>query len=950
MSGQAQDNIRQIKEQIDARQKDTEDVTGYLTEAAKSRDLRRDFEAQKFIVQQLYELEVYEEAEKLCRRLLRRRPNDAELQSLHMKLRQAEASEQDLTPFEKNRRIIERVKKTVEGKIVGLEDFINELSINVQNALLSENQLHSYKELLLLSSPRSQGVKTVLAYFFEELEKYSLLEKGGVTEIDLPKYSSDSKEAQNDFLTDMYNAFKGKGQVTVFKNIDQCPQHLVPSMNEIVSQGKISLDGRYVHAHGGLNKVHDSLVSGSFDSIEAKDQFIIFQTHESIEEGLSIFTTTSRRRLSNQITIERMSDLESTLLFDKIFEEYIKRIDRNLHVHLELDKLSFGEVIPSLFRESGAIGLTEFAERVYGFINRYFVEHVEQIDEQWEVAHESGKVVLRGDLTTIELLTLVQEDNSLAKIEEKINNLIGLDDVKESLDQLKLYIENQRRRAERGLSSDLIGVHFLFQGNPGTGKTVVARLVAEYLKAVGYLSEGHLVEVDRSGLVGEYIGHTATKTMAKVEAAMGGVLFVDEAYSLARGGETDFGREAVDALVKAMEDHQGKFVIIFAGYPKEMDDFLETNPGLKSRISQTFTFADYTSQEMVDIAKLIASGKGYTIEKAALEQLPEYFNQHQIKGRTDGGNGRLARQVIESAVTKQAARILRTGDMSDEEQDLLRLDDFGFVVEEPFDLEAELSPIIGLSHVKDMVRTLHRQQIINKRRQEINPSFTHEQTLNYIFTGNPGTGKTTIARIIAELFKNINILKKGHLVEVSRGDLVAGHVGQTAIKTEQVFRRALGGVLFIDEAYALASSSSNDFGKEAVDTLIKLIEDHRGDICVILAGYDHSMKEFLQMNEGIQSRFTDTLHFADYTSEELVDIANHIITDKGFNLTEKANELLADYYTRNRASIDGNGRHARNTVETLIQIQSERLYTLIDFADEDLLTITEEDITQFMNK
>src|SRR5699024_532644 len=238
------------------------------------------------------------------------------------------------------------------------------------------------------------------------------------------------------------------------------------------------------------------------------------------------------------------------------------------------------------------------------------------------------------------------------------------------------------------------------------------------------------------------------------------------------------------------------FVIIFAGYPKEMDDFLETNPGLKSRISQTFTFADYTSQEMVDIAKLIASGKGYTIEKAALEQLPEYFNQHQIKGRTDGGNGRLARQVIESAVTKQAARILRTGDMSDEEQDLLRLDDFGFVVEEPFDLEAELSPIIGLSHVKDMVRTLHRQQIINKRRQEINPSFTHEQTLNYIFTGNPGTGKTTIARIIAELFKNINILKKGHLVEVYRGDLVAGHVGQTAIKTEQVFRSALGGFLF----------------------------------------------------------------------------------------------------------------------------------------------------------
>ncbi|MEI3613563.1 AAA family ATPase [Pseudogracilibacillus sp. SO30301A] len=952
MFQQGKNNVQDIKKQVNLQrnnQTEVGQIADYLKEVSKSREVRQDIEAQKYIAEELFDLGLIEEAEKLCKRLIRRRPNDMEIQSLHTKIRHANvnSNQEDITVFEKNRRVIDRIQKGLDNKIIGLNGFILQLSNIVQRSLLNEQQLYPYKEVMLLSSKPSQGVKTTITEFFNQVYKYKLLEGDGVAVIDLAQYSSDGGNMLSTFLLDIYHAFNSSGHVTVFKNVDQCPQDLRLQMNQLVTEGRIRLDGRYHYQNGSLHKVEGMLVSGSFDSIEATDQYILFHTYGKLEDGLHIFTNTSQSKITTKLAIDPLTQDESLQLFKNFFDEHIKLLQNNLGVDIIVELYSFQQAAHAKFVTDGAVGLKLFVYQIFQKINDYFVQHADQIHAQWEIIYQMQQVCIKNEDMFVELFRMQEEGKSLKKIEKEIEELIGLEEVKQSLKELKIYLESRTRRAQRGADSDLISLHILFKGNPGTGKTTVARLLAEYLKAVGYLSEGHLIEVDRSGLVAEYIGQTATKTMGKIEAAMGGVLFIDEAYALARGGENDFGKEAIDTLVKAMDDYRGKFVVIFAGYPEEMDGLLEMNPGLQSRISHSFFFNDYTSAQMVNISELVAKSQGYVIEQRVKQLLPEHFEGFQIQGKTDSGNGRLARRVIEDAITKQAVRTMQETNLSDEELNLLLLEDFGLEEKAPFDLESELQSIIGLDHVKDMVRTLYRQELINKKRREMNPAFKHKQSLNFIFTGNPGTGKTTIARVIADLFKNIQVLKKGHLVEVSRSDLVAGYIGQTAIKTEKVFRKALGGVLFIDEAYALAQGVENDFGKEAIDTLIKLIEDYRGSVSVILAGYEDSMEKFLSMNEGINSRFTNTLHFDDYSVDELYSIALNIIEDRGFHLSDKGNEALKYYIFEYCVHVDGNGRFIRNMVEELIRVQSDRVFMENEL---ELLTITQADVATFIDK
>lgn len=542
---------------------------------------------------------------------------------------------------------------------------------------------------------------------------------------------------------------------------------------------------------------------------------------------------------------------------------------------------------------------------------------------------------------------LINEELLTASL-NKLESIVGLKEVKEFIYDLKdeVYLNIQRELAGQKTSRSTL--HMIFTGNPGTGKTTVARIVADIFKALRVVSHGQLVEVVREDLVAEYQGQTAMKTRAVIESAIGGILFIDEAYTLSRGGDQDaFGKEAIDSLVKGMEEYRENMVVILAGYSKEMYEFMKANSGLKSRFPNQIEFKDYTADELLEIAKIEMRKNDFVIEEPTLKVIHDILEQRQIPGRNDSGNGRLVRNIMEEARRKQSRRLVRDGYQAADEMRLLLPNDFGYVEEETFDLEKELSKIVGNEKVKDFVRQLAAQIKVQKLRKKKGLSAVSGQTLHMIFSGNPGTGKTTIARIIGKMLKEMGVLKSGHLIETDRSGLVAGYTGQTAEKTNDMISQALGGILFIDEAYALASGGSGDFGKEAIDTLVKGMEDHRENLLVILAGYEEDMEKFLQTNAGLRSRFPNQFNFEDYTLSELFKISLLMLKGKGLKITTDCENVIKDSLkpaVGNREA--GNGRFVRNLLEQVERNQSMRIAKMLDPSEKDLITLLPEDFKE----
>lgn len=271
------------------------------------------------------------------------------------------------------------------------------------------------------------------------------------------------------------------------------------------------------------------------------------------------------------------------------------------------------------------------------------------------------------------------EQNSLKNAREillELNSLVGLRSVKRLIEEIYSYVEIQKKRQKEKLASEPLGLHMIFKGNPGTGKTTVARISGRLFKEVGVLPKGHLVEVERADLVGEFIGHTAQKTRDQVKRALGGILFIDEAYSLARGGEKDFGKEAIDALVKGMEDHRDNLILILAGYHDEMDWFIEANPGLRSRFPIHISFPDYSNDELLAIADLMLQQRQYFLSRGAREEF-RFVIEKEHKRHEHSGNARLVRNLIERAIRRQAVRLLQKNcELSRDDLMVIKREDF----------------------------------------------------------------------------------------------------------------------------------------------------------------------------------------------------------------------------------------------------------------------------------
>jgi len=514
---------------------------------------------------------------------------------------------------------------------------------------------------------------------------------------------------------------------------------------------------------------------------------------------------------------------------------------------------------------------------------------------------------------------------------KKLDGLVGLGGVKKEISNLAAYLNLQIKRGE---TNTFQGKHYVFTGNPGTGKTTVARIMADVFKTLGIVSRGQLVEADRAKLVAGYSGQTAIKTNQLVDQAMGGVLFIDEAYTLKSNDSDSFGAEAIDTLLKRLEDDRGKFICIVAGYTDQMHDFIDTNPGLKSRFTQTIHFDDYTPDELTQIFIKLAKGKNFTIDEETEGAIHREFEQLYLRRDKNFGNAREARRIFDGAVERQSQRLVKL--MSDpgfQEEDMYKLtkedlpmaqSDSARPLEEVLN---ELDEFIGMRTVKNSIRRLAVQSMFMKQRAAMGAGKVQQMAMNFILTGNPGTGKTSIARKMGEVLQAMEILPTARVIEASRATLVGKYMGETPKIVNNMCDKAMGGILFIDEAYTL-SDGGDQYGKEAIDTLMKRMEDDRGKFVVIAAGYKDKMEEFLMMNPGLASRFTHKLHIDDYNEDELLAIFKHMAQKDQYNLSPTAEFKALDTIYKmvlNKDESWGNAREMRNLLDATIQKLSLRV-------------------------
>jgi len=459
-----------------------------------------------------------------------------------------------------------------------------------------------------------------------------------------------------------------------------------------------------------------------------------------------------------------------------------------------------------------------------------------------------------------------------------LHDLIGFSDIKRKLKEIA--VQGKYYTEHLDMPRPVINMHWVLRGNPGTGKTTAAKMFGEAYHNAGFLEQGHTIIVKRDDLVASHVGGTAIRTREKIEEALGGILFIDEAYSIKQNDGDPFGQEAINTIIEAMTAHNGEFGVIVAGYPREMERFMQSNTGFRSRFANNFIIEDYNENELKNILlhKCRNNFPKYEIDAELLEKLEVFFANWLADKPLDWGNGRAVEELF-SDMLKQW--ILNSKEVTPDGRYILSINEIPERVKKyiyqrrvindkvkTLSTMEQIEQLVGFDLIKQELRKLVK--ISNFKFN--NPDYQYVKNMHWILRGNPGTGKTTVAKLVGAVYKETGFLERGHTVKVTRDNLVAGYLGQTAIKTKERIKEAIGGVLFIDEAYSLIRNSEDSFGQEAVDTILEAMSDYNGKFAVIVAGYPREMDKFLNSNSGFKSRFSNDFLLDDYSAEELKDI------------------------------------------------------------------------------
>ncbi|MBO7340265.1 MAG: AAA family ATPase [Lachnospiraceae bacterium] len=569
---------------------------------------------------------------------------------------QAEASREEI--LEKFNGLGDEIQKTVFGQ----EEFVKKLVIAFKRPFVMPPKEPRALNCVFLSGKDDTGKHYALFAAAKELANRGVFKNSDVRVMDLGIYTDASMEKL--FLQDMYAALSSNSKVLLFENFDVCHPSFLTHVASLVIDGQLRLSERYVMQKGQLVNVQNSLASEVVSTFTASGKYLIFVTEKSIDKVAGIMGAPFINALGDVCVTAKLEDDAIRKIAEGELAELKEKAKERCFFNIEVSEDFLDYSVSKSEKQAGLKGVRDFYDCVLQALAQAKLEGDYPKDAQMNLCLEDGKVMAKYGEELIDLSALLPEGyrGEIDEIRKEMDAIVGLAKVKEYIFGLEEYYKVQKRRSEEGLKVSELSKHMIFTGNPGTGKTTIARIISKYLKSIGVLTGGQLVEVSRADLVGRYVGHTAPLTNKVIASAIGGVLFIDEAYSLYRGRDDNFGLEAIDTLVKGIEDNRDNLIVILAGYSKEMEQFLTSNSGLKSRFPNVIHFPDYTGEELLLIAKSIAKSKGYTIDEGAEPALLAYFNAVQGVRAADAGNGRLARNKIEDAILNQSRRLVAEPD------------------------------------------------------------------------------------------------------------------------------------------------------------------------------------------------------------------------------------------------------------------------------------------------
>ena len=548
----------------------------------------------------------------------------------------------------------------VKQTVLGQDAFVDSVVRAMRRPFVLGTEAPAARNVILLTGGAGTGRHFALEETARCMAARGLLQSDRIATLDLALYPNSGAEKL--FLQDLYAALHAPGEILVFEHYESCYPGFLKTLSDLAVKGSAPLSSRYlVNKEGILVDAGTALAPGAVSRIDPCGKYLIFYSHKGREALADKFGAALVSALGDVCETASYTREDLAALAAQQLNALAQKIRARLGLTLSAGADVRDYVAAQCTAQKGAAGLAECCDRIFRALSEYCLRTDETLTGTVTLTAGPEGVLFRlndgADQPLFDLLPAAYT-GALDAIRAEINELVGLAPVKEYVFGLADNLQVQQRRAAAGLKTASLSMHMIFTGNPGTGKTTIARLVARYLKAIGALKGGQLVEVTRADLVGRYTGHTAPLTNSVIESALGGVLFIDEAYSLYRGEQDSFGLEAIDTLVKGMEDHRDELVVILAGYTKEMETFLTANSGLASRFPNKIEFPDYTAEELLQITHVQAKNKGYRLAESCTEPLLGYYARWQAADARTAGNGRLARNTLEKAIFHQSRRLV----------------------------------------------------------------------------------------------------------------------------------------------------------------------------------------------------------------------------------------------------------------------------------------------------